>query len=96
MAGNPPEVCDLITQSLLSGRMTDAEWEDLCKDVHDTADNGLCQWYEGAIEYQSVHGILTAYRGKDTDYKWVAVDKSFIKPVAKTRKVVVLPRISKT
>ncbi|MDB5236988.1 MAG: hypothetical protein JWL88_90 [Parcubacteria group bacterium] len=66
---NPPEVSDLITESLLSGQMSDAEYKDLMKEGCDEGD-GSYQWMENGIEYRSWNDVKSEYRSAETQWRW--------------------------
>jgi hypothetical protein len=66
---NPPEVSDLITESLLSGQMSDKDFDDLKKGCCDEGD-GSYQWWENGVEYRSWNGVKSDYHSAETQWRW--------------------------
>jgi hypothetical protein len=65
---NSFEISDIITQHLLSGNMTEEEWDDICSNCPEESD--CYQWWQGDGEHRKWDNGYHEYRNKETEYKW--------------------------
>ncbi len=67
-------VDDIVTDALISGRMTKKEREDLMSSAGPEDDDGSYQWWENGVEYRSWNGVKSEYRSKETNWSWEPID----------------------
>ena len=62
-----PEVDEIVTDRLLSGRMSQEEWDDLdhCPDDSDCFD-----WWENGVKHRKWNNGAREYRSQETKWRW--------------------------
>lgn len=70
MSKRLPEVVDIITGSLRSGHMTEAEWSDIVSAAGPEDGDGSYQWRENGVEHRRWYNGAREYRSEETQYRW--------------------------